>query len=116
MRKTKKIILLLIITFLLVNIFNEVFAMINPDDYDPGNVSQTDTEIIFTKTSRILGAIRNISIVTSVISLMIIGLKYMLGSVEEKANYKQTMLPYVIGCIMAVTGTTIVSFIYDAVH
>lgn len=116
MRKINKIILILIITFLLVNIFNEVFATINPDDYDPGNVSQKDTEIIFTKTSRILGVIRNISIVTSVISLMIIGLKYMLGSVEEKANYKQTMLPYLIGCIMAVTGTTIVSFIYDAVH
>lgn len=116
MRKTNKIILILIITFLLVNIFNEVFATINPDDYEPESITQEDTDAIFTKTSLILGTIRNISIVTSVISLMIIGLKYIIGSVEEKANYKQTMLPYVIGCIMAVAGTTIVSFIYDAVH
>lgn len=116
MKKAKKIFLILIITFLLVNIFNEVFATINPDDYAPGNVMQQDTEIIFEKTSMILGAIRNISIVVSVISLMVIGLKYIMGSVEEKANYKQTMIPYIIGCIMAVTGTTIVSFIYNAFH
>ena len=62
----------------------------------------------------ILGAIRNISIVVSVITLMIIGLKYIIGSAEEKANYKETMIPYIIGCILAVSGTTIVSFIYNA--
>ena len=62
----------------------------------------------------ILGAIRNISIVVSVITLMIIGLKYIIGSAEEKANYKETMIPYIIGCILAVSGTTLVSFIYNA--
>ena len=62
-----------------------------------------------------LGAIRNISAVVSVIVLMVIGFKYILGSVEEKANYKQTMMPYIIGCVMAVAGTTLVTFIYNAV-
>ena len=117
MKKTKKVILILSITFLLVNIFNEVFATINPDNYNPENsISSADTEVVFGKAGIILGTIRNISIVVSVIVLMIIGLKYMLGSVEEKANYKATMIPYIIGCVIAVSGTTIVSFIYNAVH
>lgn len=114
MRKITKIFLSVLIIFVLVNMFSEVFATISPGEYHPFDIDSSDTKVAFAKTSIILGAIRNISIVTSVIALMVIGLKYILGSVEEKANYKQTMMPYIIGCILAVSGTTLVSFIYNA--
>ena len=39
----------------------------------------------------------------------------MIGSVEERAEYKKTLIPYVIGCVLVVSITTIVSFIYNAV-
>lgn len=115
MGKTKKIFLILIVTFLLVNIFNVVLA-IDPNYYEPSDLGQNDVKDVFNKTGVILGAVRNISIVVSVITLMIIGLKYMFGSVEQKANYKATMIPYIIGCILAVAGTTIVTFIYNSIH
>ncbi|MBQ2937516.1 MAG: TrbC/VirB2 family protein [Clostridia bacterium] len=115
MRKTKKIFLILIITFLLVNVFNVVFAL-NPDNYKPSTVTADNASELTDKVGVVLGAIRNISVVVSVIALMIIGLKYMFGSVEEKANYKATLGPYVIGFILAISGTTLVSFIYNAVH
>lgn len=115
MKKTKKIFLIVIITFLLVNIFNVVFA-INPNDYKPASVTNDNAVDLVEKVRVVLGAIRNISVVVSVIVLMIIGLKYIFGSVEEKANYKATLGYYVIGCILAVSGTTLVSFIYDAIH
>lgn len=86
---------------------------INPDNYIP--TANTDTTLAFQKAGVVLGAIRNISAAVSVIALMVIGFRYILGSVEEKANYKQTMIPYIIGCIMAVAGTTLVTFIYNAV-
>lgn len=89
---------------------------IDPSDYKPDEITNTEAEVIFNKTGVILGAIRNISVVTSVIVLMVIGVKYMLGSVEEKANYKETMLPYIIGCILATSGIVIVSYIYNALH
>ena len=38
--------------------------------------------------SRVLTTISNVGIVLSVVMLAIIGLKYMIGSVEEKAQYK----------------------------
>lgn len=90
---------------------------INPDNYNPSMNPLTveDSEKVISKVGVILGAIRNISVVISVIILMIIGVKYIFGSVEEKANYKATLLPYIIGFVMSVTGTTIVSFIYNMV-
>ena len=35
-------------------------------------------------------------------TLTVIGIKYMLGSVEEKAQHKKTMIPFIIGVIMIV--------------
>ena len=49
------------------------------------------------------------------IGIMLIGIKYMLGSVEEKAEYKKTMIPYIIGCIFIFSISTIVSVIYSLV-
>ena len=115
MKKTKKIILILIIIFLLVSIFNEVFA-INTNAYKPTNVTTDDAVEVVEKVGIILAAVRNISVVVSVIVLMIIGFKYIIGSVEEKANYKATMKPYIIGCILASSGATIVSYIYSVIH
>jgi len=91
-------------------------STIDPSDYKPDELSNVETELIFNKTGIILAAIRNISIVTSVIVLMVIGVKYILGSVEEKASYKETMVPYIIGCILATSGIVIVSYIYNAFH
>lgn len=115
MKKTSKIFILLILIFLLISIFNSTFAF-DPNTYKPSNLTNSaDSKAVFDKAGVILGAVRNISAVVAVISLMIIGFKYMVGSVEEKANYKATLVPYVIGCVLAVAGTTIVTFIYNAV-
>ena len=49
------------------------------------------------------------------IGLMILAIKYMLGSVEEKAQYKKTMFPYVIGCVLIFGITNILAIIIDMV-
>ncbi len=116
MKKTINIFLIMAIVVIIMGVFNQVFAVIDPNDYQPGEMTGNDSKTIVAKASIILGAIRNISVIVSVIILMVIGFKYIIGSAEQKANYKQTMVPYIIGCIMAVAGTTIVSFIYNAVH
>lgn len=125
--KKKISIILIIIIFIGLNIINPNISFaggrtlqsttINPDDYNPSNnpITTSDSELFLNKVGIILGFIRNISVIVAVICLMLIGVKYILGSAEEKANYKATMLPYIIGCIMAATGTTIVTFIYNSV-
>ena len=64
------------------------------------------------KANYIFSAIRNIGIVLSVVILIIIGIKYMLGTVEEKANYKETLLPYIIGAFLLFTGSIVPQLIY----
>lgn len=116
MQRKNKIFLILIVTFLLVSIFSEVFADIDPEAYKPDKITTDDAVEAVEKVGIILGVIRNITVVFSVIILMVIGVKYIIGSVEEKANYKATLLPYVIGIIFAVSGVTVVDFIYNAIH
>ena len=86
-------------------------------NYTPGPANGGDTQIVTNKLAPIVGAIITIGIVTSVLSLIIIGIKYMIGSVEEKAEYKKTMIPYLIGIFMIIGITTIIGvfskIIYD---
>ncbi len=70
----------------------------------------TNTEEI---GNRILGIIQVIGTLIAVGVMLIIGIKYMTGSLEEKANYKKTMLPYVIGAVLLFSAVNITTAIYD---
>ena len=43
---------------------------------------------------KIVGILQTVGVVLSVIVLVVLGIKYMMGSAEEKAEYKKTMIPY----------------------
>lgn len=78
------------------------------DAYDPSSheLDGTSASRIENVTSKILTVISNIGIAVSVIMLAVLGIKYMLGSVEEKAEYKEGLIPYVIGAfiLFGITG------------
>lgn len=116
MKKNIKINKLLIILIMILTL-NVVFTTsVNAtlyQDYTPGgNVGSAKLQ---TMAGKILGLIRNVGIAISIIALSIIGVKYMVGSVEEKAGYKKSMVPFVIGVILLAASTTLVKIIYDAV-
>ena len=50
--------------------------------------------------NKIIGAIQLIGSIVSVLTLVVLGIKYMMASVEEKANVKESLTPYFIGCIV----------------
>ena len=68
------------------------------------------------KAEIILGVIQNVGTIVSVIVLMIIGIKYMIGSVEERSEYKKNMIPYLIGAVLLFSGTAIPQLIYKLSH
>lgn len=82
----------------------------NLDDYKGTNPTSST---LVSKANNILGIIQIIGIVTSVVVLMGIGIKYMLGSVEEKAEYKSSLKPYIIGAFVLFTGTTLPNIIFE---
>ena len=81
----------------------------NPGNYKPGGISSTDSDKIVNKVNPILGTITVIGIVISAITLTVLGIKYMIGSVE--AEYKKSMIPYIIGVVLLLAASTAVGLI-----
>ena len=73
----------------------------------------SETQLV-QKASTVLGIINIIGIVSSVVILIIIGIKYMFGSIEEKAEYKSTIWTYILGAFLLFSATTIPNIIYHA--
>ena len=63
--------------------------------------------------NEIITIISTIGSVISVVTLIALGIKYMLGSVEEKATYKKTFMPYIIGASLVFAASFITSVIYN---
>ncbi len=75
--------------------------------------SMPDSEKAKQKAGKILGLIRTIGSILSVVILMGIGIKYMYGSVEEKSQYKETLWPWLLGAAIVFAGTWLPQVIYD---
>ena len=51
--------------------------------------------------------------IVSVVVLIVLGIKYMMGSAEEKAEYKKSMMPYVIGAALIFAASALAQVIYN---
>ena len=84
----------------------------NPGAWKPDIDDSTSTEFK-PMIESVLGYINVIGIVISVVVLVIIGIKYLLGSIEEKAEYKKTMTGYLIGALLVFLTTTVANILYQ---
>ncbi len=50
--------------------------------------------------SNIISIISVVAMVVAVIVLLILGIKYMIGSASEKAEFKKSMIPYLVGAVI----------------
>ena len=109
MKTNKKIIFSIALIILIIfALTSNIFALSDVNYYDPGNttVSQDNTKF-YERAGKVLGFIQYIGIAVSILALAIIGIKYLLSSVEGKAEYKKTMVPYIVGCFLLM-GTSLV--------
>ena len=112
--KIKKIAIIAILVIVTIASFTGIVnATIQPDDYKPSDLDQTDYYKPFKMAGVILNAITVTGVVIAVITVMFLGIKYMVGSVEEKAEYKKTMMPILVGMILLFCTSTIVSIIWN---
>lgn len=90
-------------------------GIIDPNDYAPGSINDAfnDTEEIVNIASTIIAVIRTVGVVVTVIALLVMGIKYMTGSIEEKADYKKSMIPYLIGVFIFFALSQIIAIIMD---
>lgn len=84
-------------------------------DLDAYHSNETTSRKLTSRLGNILGWIRAIGIILSVVILSMIGVKYMLTSVEGKAEYKKSMVPYIWGAAILFLGSYVPQLIYDIV-
>ena len=105
-KKTMRVITILVTVLAVVMIGVTSFAAevsINSID-GKGDVDVTQIGTVGNKIATILRAIGTVLLV---VVLMVLGIKYMMGSAEEKAEYKKTMIPYLVGAILVFGATQI---------
>lgn len=88
--------------------------IIDTDKYAPGNDAM-DSPKAAAIAGTVLNVVQVIGIILAVGCISIVGIQYMVGSVEQKAEYKKTMTAMIVGAILLVSTTTIVKVIYSTV-
>ena len=121
MIKNKLLMKILVIMILLIIIIStnniKIFASSefkdpteDPDYWQP---TITEEDELAEKAGVLLGVINVIGVVSAVIALALLGMKYFLGSVQEKAEFKNSILPYILGIVLLVACTTLPNIIYN---
>ena len=114
-KKIKVSIVILLVVVILMSFKLIVYADSiedNLDLFNPKSDQITESELK-EKAEIILGVVNVVGIIVSVATIIIVGIKYLLGSVEEKAEYKKTMITYFIGAILIFSITTVSNVLYN---
>ena len=118
-RKIFKIIFFVILTILMIfTITNKSHAIdFNPNNWAPNSTTSAQgANRVLEIGNDIVGVIQLVGSFVSVGVLVVLGIKYMMGSVEEKASYKKAMMPYLIGAIMLFAITNILAIVMNIVQ
>ncbi len=110
-KKLVKVLNIALVAIMLICISTSVFA-ITPKDMT-GSDTVTGAEDIQKAGNSIIGILQTVGVVLSVVVLIIIGIKYMMGSAEEKAEYKKTMIPYIVGAALIFTASVFANVIFQ---
>ncbi len=111
MKKVSKILFVVMILMSITLMTFNVNAAVDPSEYT-GN-EQYDTGGLSELGQNIIQIVSVIGSIASVIVLIILGIKYMMGSAEEKAEYKKTLLPYIIGAALVFAATSIAGIVFQ---
>lgn len=118
MNKTIKMISALLIAVLLIATMSSVClatdyqGIISGVD-DSANGATVDTSKINTTAGKVIKLIRNVAAIAAVVILSILGIKYMVGSTEERAEYKKSFIPLIVGAIVVVSAASIASLLFS---
>lgn len=78
------------------------------DDFvKKGSNTTIDTNQLQTTSNFIYNAVLAIAIVAVVIVGLVLGIKYMTAASEDKAEVKETLIPYVVSCVVIFGAFTI---------
>ena len=120
MKKLAKVLSVVMMIIMMLTCISTTFAAtsFNPNGWEDTslNTSAIDTSSIKNFSASLINVISIIGSAAAIITLIILGVKYMMGSAEEKAEYKKTLLPYIIGAVMVFGASVLTNVIYKMVQ
>ncbi len=115
MKKTIKILSIILIAIMLVMAVSPIVNASNPATIiasqlkDP--VANVESGSMVSVAQTIIGIINIVGVVVAVAILLVLGIKYMMGSASEKAEYKKSMIPYLVGAFIIFAAPTLVNIL-----
>lgn len=76
------------------------FISTGKDDTEKKDTAKVDQTKLINTSSSIYNILFVIGMGVAVVIAVILGIKFMIGSVEEKAQIKDALIPFIIGCIV----------------
>lgn len=113
MKKLKVLSTIMVTILIMFMLVSNTFALAPNQIQANQNVNGTTemTEI----GGQIIGILQTIGVILSIIILIVLGIKYMMGSAEEKAEYKKTMIPYIVGAVFIFAASALANMVYNFV-
>ena len=114
-KQVKMVTTILMIVMILTTLASGVFATDPKGVLDNIKDGGTNVEVggVEQFGKAIVSVVRVVGVIVAVVVLLILGIKYMVGSAEERAEYKKTMVPYIVGAVLIFASTTLVGIVYD---
>lgn len=115
MKKSIKIVSTLMIAMMLIMVSTSVFA-VNPGDaigQVEGQITYGGNSDFSAKIGKIIGFLQWAGAIAGVLIITIFGIKYMMGSLEEKAEYKKSMIPFIVGAVVLIAAPQIAKLIFS---
>ncbi|MCF0125224.1 MAG: TrbC/VirB2 family protein [Clostridia bacterium] len=112
MKNMVKIISTVILIVMIISLSATVFAL-TPGDISGDADGVKGAEQITSIGKKVVGVFQIVGIVLSVIVLTVLGIKYMMGSAEEKADYKKSFIPYIVGAVLIFAASALAQVLYD---
>ena len=115
MLKKKNLIKISIILLIaLLAISTVCFADYKPSEFkDKIDTDSSGTTNVKSVGGKIVGIIQVVGTIVAVAMLIVLGIKYMMGSAEERAEYKKTLFPYFIGAVLIFGAANLTQVIYS---
>ena len=105
-------IMAILFTICIITMPRVVASSITPRDITAPSTVEGSTEVQ-SLGQKLVGILQTAGVVVAVVILLVLGIKYMMGSAEEKAEYKKSMLPYLIGALVLFGASTIANVVYE---
>ena len=121
MKKSVKIISALLVAIMLI-ITIAPYALATVDtgiitDIDQKGKGRAEgSEGVIAIAGNVVKWIRTLAAIAAVVIISVLGIKYMIGSAEEKAEYKKSFIPLIIGILVVVAAAQIATMIFGAVN